>query len=150
VTFYWDKFGDIHTSNTLTTVYSCTVGLTTSRSSAQFLLFWVQSCLITLPKELFNFNYVQLVWQPAVSCKQTSNRLSNRFDNRFNNRVEGTATVRSTGCQTGLYNRFDNRLYTRYSRLWNRLSNPRLNVCIDDATGCQSGLTTGCIVYTNT
>jgi len=54
---------------------------------------------------------VQPIWQPAASCKQTSNR------------VEQTATVRSTGCQTGLYNRFDNRLYTQYSRLSNRLSN---------------------------
>jgi len=86
---------------------------------------------------------------------QFDNRLSNQFDNRvertatvrstgcqtrFDNLVEGTA-VRSTGCQTGLYNQFDNRLYTRYSRLSNRLSNPRLNVCIHD--------TTGCIVYTN-
>ena len=65
---------------------------------------------------------VQPVWQPALSCKQTSNRLSNRlsngFDNRFDNRVERTA-VRSTGCQTGLYNRLT------------------------------TGLTTGCIVYTN-
>ena len=52
-------------------------------------------------------------WQPAVSCKQTSNRLSYRFDNS----VERTATVRSNGCQTGLYNRFDNR------RLSNRLPN---------------------------
>ena len=46
---------------------------------------------------------VNPVWQPAVSCKQTMNRLSNRFDNR-------------------------------------------LNVCIHDTTGCQTGLTTGCIV----
>jgi len=44
---------------------------------------------------------VQPVWQPAVSCKQTSNRLSNRlsnrFDNQFDNRVEWAATVRSAG-----------------------------------------------------
>jgi len=54
----------------------------------------------------------------------------------------------STGCQTGLYNRFDNRLYTRYSRL-SKLSNEfdnRLIVCMHDTTGCQTGLTTGCIV----
>jgi len=36
-------------------------------------------------------------WQPAVSCKQTSNRLSNRFDNRLNVCLHDT-----TGCQTGL------------------------------------------------
>ena len=60
---------------------------------------------------------VQQVWQPAVSCKQTYNRLStvlndqhcsfNQLSNRvvqpvwqtrFDNRVEGTA-VRSTACQ---------------------------------------------------
>jgi len=61
---------------------------------------------------------VQLVWQSAVSCKQTSNQLSIRFDNRLYvclhdtaswlvkpvvNRVEWTATVHSTGCQA----RFD-------------------------------------------
>jgi len=80
------------------------------------------------------------------------NQLSNRLYNGFDNRVERTANVRSTGCQTGLYNRFDNRLNTRYSRLSNRLSNGFdnwLNVCIHDTTGCQTGLTTGCIVYTN-
>jgi len=86
---------------------------------------------------------VQLVWQPAVSCKQTSNRFLNGFDNR----VERTATVRLSAT-------------VRSTRLSNRLYNPvwqpavygfdnRLNVCIHDATGCQSGLTTGCIVYTN-
>jgi len=35
---------------------------------------------------------VQRVWQPTVSCKQTSNRLSkwlsNRSDNRFDNRID--------------------------------------------------------------
>ena len=39
----------------------------------------------------------QPVWQPAVTCKKTSNRLSNRlsngFDNRFDNRVERTAVL---------------------------------------------------------
>jgi len=51
-------------------------------------------------------------------------------DNRFDNHVEQTATVRSTGCHIGLYNRFDN----------------RLNVCIHNTTGCQTSLTTGCIM----
>jgi len=72
---------------------------------------------------------VKLVWQP-VECSYTRySWLSNRFDNRFNNR-----------------------LYTRYSCLWNWLTNgfhSQLNVCIQDTTGCQTGLTTGCIVYTN-
>jgi len=54
---------------------------------------------------------VQAVWQPAVSCKQTSSRLSNQFDNRLDVCIHDTA-----GCQTGLYNRFKNWLYTRYSR----------------------------------
>jgi len=73
---------------------------------------------------------VKLVWQSAVPCKQTSNRLSNRFDNQLDVCLHYTAgcqtglitvlneqlfvqTVRSTGCETGLYNRFENRLYTR-------------------------------------
>ena len=82
--------------------------------------------------------------QPAVSCKQTSNRLSNRlsngFDNRFDNRFERTATVRSTGCQTALYNRFDNRVeridcsfntvVKRSTRLSNRLYNPVLQPAV--------------------
>jgi len=34
--------------------------------------------------------------------------------------------------------------FTRYSRLSNRFDN-RINVCIHDTTGCQ----TGCIMYTN-
>jgi len=48
--------------------------------------------------------------QPAVSCKQTSNRLNvcihDTADNRFDNRVERTATVIQPvvkpGCTTGL------------------------------------------------
>ena len=55
---------------------------------------------------------IQPVWRPAVSCKQTSNRLSNGFDNRLNVCIRDTA-----GCQTGY--------------------NP----------GLTTGLTTGCIVY---
>ena len=78
--------------------------------------------------------------------------LYNRFDNRvtrFDNRVERTAAVHSTGSQNGLYNWFDNWLCTRYSCLSNRLSNGfdnQLDVCIHNTTGCQNGLTTGCIV----
>ena len=66
-------------------------------------------------------------WQPGWTNSQCS----------FN-RVERTATFRSTSCHAGLYNR----LYTRYSQLSNRLSNGfdnRLNVCIHDTTGCQTG-----------
>jgi len=84
---------------------------------------------------------VNSVWQPAVSCKQTSNRLSNGFDNC----VERTATVHSH-CT---FNRLSNRvvqpavytiqsfvkpvvkwvwqpvecLYTRYNRLSNWFDN---------------------------
>ena len=61
----------------------------------------------------------------------------NRLSNQFDNHVERTATVRSTGCQTGLYNLFDNWLYTRYNRLSNEFDN-RLNVCIQDTTGCET------------
>jgi len=115
-------------------------------------------------KDLLNPVYtIQPVWQPAVSCKQTSNRLSVGYrvertavrstgcqtmfvkpvwQTRFDNRVERLATVRSTGCQTRLYNYFDNRLYTQYSRLSNGFDN-RLNVCIHDTTGCHTGLTAG-------
>jgi len=84
----------------------------------------------------------QLFVQPVVKRCQTG--LYNRFDNH----VERTATVRATGCQSWFCNRLDNRLYTQYSRLSNGFDN-RLNVCIHDTTGCQTGLTTGCIVYTN-
>jgi len=42
--------------------------------------------------------------------------------------------------------------FTRYNLLSNRFDN-QLNVCVHDTTGCQSGcqtrLTSGCIVYTN-
>jgi len=67
-----------------------------------------------------------IVWQPAVSCKQTYNRFSTGCQ----------ATVRSTGCQT-VYQPVEC-LYTRYNRLSNRLHNRFDN-----------RLTTGCIVYTN-
>ena len=41
--------------------------------------------------------------------------------------------------------------FTRYNLLSNRLPiDNRLNVCIHDTTGCQTGLTTGCIVYIQT
>jgi len=83
-------------------------------------------------------------WQPAVSCKQTSNRLSNRVVQpvRLSNRVvqpvwQPAVYTIQPFCQTSCTTRFDN---------W-------LNVCIHDTTGCQpgltTGLTTGCIVYTN-
>ena len=88
---------------------------------------------------------IQPVWQPAVSCKRTSNRLTTSrmfvytiqlvvnavWQTQFDNRVEQTA-VRSTSCQTRLYRRIDNRLYTRYSRLSDPFDN-RLTM----------GLTTG-------
>jgi len=94
---------------------------------------------------------VQLVWQPAVSCKQTSNRLSNPFDNRLNVCIHDTAgcqtglttglttvlneqTVRSTSCQTGLYNRLDKHGLTTV-----------LNKQLVVKPGCTTGLTTGCI-----
>ena len=67
------------------------------------------------------------VWQPAVSCKQTSNRLSNRLSNGFDNSVEQTAIVHSTGCVTGCQTQFEN----------------RVDVCLHDTTG----LTTRCIMY---
>ena len=82
---------------------------------------------------------VQLVWQPAVSCKQTSNRLWDRFDNH----VERTATVRSTGYQTGLYNRFDNRLYTRYnwlSTVWQQVASCRRGFSISQLTNLRLSL----------
>ena len=38
--------------------------------------------------------------------------------------------------------------FTRYNRLSNRFDN-RVNVCIhDNTTGCETGLTNACIVYT--
>jgi len=44
-------------------------------------------------------------------------------------------------------------IYILSNRLPNQFDN-QLNVCIHDTTGCQAGcqtrLTTGCIVYTNT
>ena len=70
---------------------------------------------------------VQLVWQPAVSCKQTSNRLSNRFSNTIQTVVQ---PVVKPGCTTGL-----------------------ATGCIHDTavcqTGCQTVLITGWMfVYT--
>ena len=73
---------------------------------------------------------VQLVWQPAVSCKQTSNRLSNGFDNP----VERTA-VHSTGCQTVFDNRFDKHGLTT-------VLNEQLFVQPVVKQGCTTGLTT--------
>jgi len=91
-------------------------------------------------------------YTPFTRYNRLSNQLYNRFDNRLY-RVNKHPTSCQTGCQPGLCNRFDNRidnrfdngLYTRDRRLSNRLYN-RLNVCIHDTSGCQSGLTTGCIV----
>jgi len=56
---------------------------------------------------------VKPVWEPAVSCKQTSNRVWQP--------VERTATVRSTGCQTRLL--FDNRVERTVAVPSTRLSN---------------------------
>ena len=109
---------------------------TTASSVAMQSCSYVESFFITrriVSYSVHSVSYPVYTIQPVVR----------RFYNRFDNRVERTATVRSTGCHTGLYNRFDNRLYTRYGRLSNRLSNGfdnRLNVCIHNTTGCQSGL----------
>jgi len=65
----------------------------------------------------------------------------NRLYNWFDKRVERTATACSTSCQTGFYNQLDSQSYTWYSRLSNGFDN-RLNVCIHDTTGCQTGLKT--------
>jgi len=85
----------------------------------------------------------------AVHSTGSQNGLYIRFDKHGLTTLLNEHTVRSTGCQTGLYNWFDNWLYTRYSCLSNRLSNGfdnQLDVCIHNTTGCQNGLTTGCIV----
>jgi len=42
------------------------------------------------------------------------------------------------GCQTGLYNRLSNPFDNQFDN--------RLDVCLHDTAGCQTGLTTGCIV----
>jgi len=63
---------------------------------------------------------VKRVWQPAASCKQTSNLLSNRLYNRIAIEQPVVKPVwQPVEC-----------LYTRYNLLTNRL-------------------TTGCVVYTN-
>jgi len=77
---------------------------------------------------------VQPVWQPAVSCKQTSNRLSNRFDNRVER-----AAVRSAGCQTGLYNRIDNGVGNRLYRVYKHL--PGWQPVWQQVVSCKRGLT---------
>ena len=62
---------------------------------------------------------VQLVWQPAVSCKQTSNRLSNRLSNGFDSRFD---------------NGFNNRLYRVYKHL------PGLTTHWQQVVSCKRGL----------
>jgi len=69
---------------------------------------------------------VQPVWQPAVSCKQTYNR----FDKH------GLTTILKE--QQCSFNRLSIQLSNGFDN--------RLNVCIHDTTGCETGLTTGCIV----
>jgi len=94
---------------------------------------------------------VQPVWQPAVSCKQTSIWLLvgclftrySRSSKRFDNRVERSATVCSTGCQTGLYNWFDNLLYTWYNWLSNRFQTGLTTV-----VSCKRGLSELMCYYT--
>ena len=80
-----------------------------------------------------------MVERTAVRPDVRSTRLSNRvcqtgcttwFDNRLNELV----AVRSTRLSNWLPNRFDN----RFDNL--------LDVCIHDTAGCQTGLTTCCIV----
>jgi len=90
---------------------------------------------------------------PFTRYNRLSLRLYNRFDNRFDNRVKQTALFVQHSCQTGLYNRFDNRLYTRYNRLSNLFDNRfdngfdnRLYRVYKHLPGCETGLTTGCIV----
>ena len=121
-------------------------------------------CLFIKPR--LHDTTVQPVWQPAVSCRQTSNRLSKGLSNRW----------RNSHCS---FNRLSNRvvqpvwqpavytiqpfvkpvvkrvsqpvecLYTRYNRLSNRYDNRfdngfdnRLYRVYKHLPGCQTGLTT--------
>jgi len=77
---------------------------------------------------------VQPVWQPAVSCKQTFNRLSNWFvrlsnwfDNRLNVCIQDTARCQ-TSCQTGLTTVL-NELFVQ----------PVVKLCLSNRV-CQTGL----------
>jgi len=80
---------DNHLDNRLYRVYS-------RLSNRLYSLVWqpVERTVAVRSTRLSNrlYNPVwQLVWQPAVSCKQTSNRLSNRHDNQL-------YTGLTTGC----------------------------------------------------
>jgi len=72
---------------------------------------------------------VEPVWQPVVSCLQAGCQTSctTRFDNQLN------MAVRWTRLSNRLYNRFHNRLY-------------QVN---KHPPGCQTALTTDCIVHTS-
>jgi len=114
---------------------------------------------IVLTEQLF----VQLVVKP---------RLSNQFDKHSLTTVFSEQTVCSTRLSNQLYNPVWQPCWTNSHCSFNRGVQPvwqpavykiqpfcqtvcstqfdnRLNVCIHDTTGCQTGFTTGCIVCTN-
>jgi len=51
-------------------------------------------------------------------------------------------------CQIRRQQQHTKALFTQYNLLSNRSDN-QVNICIHNTTSCQTGLTTGCIVYTN-
>jgi len=73
---------------------------------------------------------IQRVVKLVVSCKQTSTRFSNWVWQPVTQPVEWTMAVCSTLLSNQLSNPLDN----------------QLDVCLHDTAGCQTGLTTGCIV----
>ena len=75
---------------------------------------------------------------PFTRYSRLSSRLYNRFDNRLYR-----INIHPSGCQTGC------QTCTTGTRFDNRFDNPLTTGCIHDTAGCQAGLTTGCIVYTN-
>ena len=96
-----------------------------------YLLTCIMIVIIVLAVCIFGYTYV---WRGPICCTSKTpftrySRLSNRLYNRFDN-----AAVSCKQTSNRLSYRFDN----------------RLDVCIHDTTGCQSGLTTGlttgCIV----
>jgi len=138
------------------------------------LVWQLGKCLYTRYNRLSK-PVVKPVWQPVVLCIQTFNRLSNPFDNRFDKMAvsciqpvvkpvvqPGLTTGWTNSCsfntvvkpclsnwfdKHGLTTSWTNRcsFNTVVKQVVNRSDN-RLDVCLHDAAGCQTGCTTGCIV----
>ena len=107
----------------------CQMGLTTGWMFVYTIQPWYNGCQTALTTDL------------TTSCIVYTAGCQTGCTTRFDNRVEQTA-VPSTWLSNRVWQLVERTLAVRSTRLLNRFDN-RLDVCLHDAAGCQTGCRTG-------